>query len=185
MKASLRNVRISPKKVNLVAELVRTADVDQALATLEFTPKKAAKILYKVVASAKANAETNSKANASDLFIKEIKVSKGMTIKRFIPISRGRAHPINKFCSHIHVILADKNAEIQPATAKEVKEYIRYIADRRLLGLGMKAIFHSTENPLPWIDMQINAVEHTNFFENRATEYAKASTQGNWQDIFK
>ena len=76
-------------------------------------------------------------------------------------------------------------AEIPDLTAKEVKEYIRYIADRRLLGLGMKAIFHSTENPLPWIDMQVNAVEHTNFFENRATEYAKASTQGNWQDIFK
>ena len=70
-------------------------------------------------------------------------------------------------------------------TAKEVKEYIRYIADRRLLGLGMKNIFKSTDNPLPWIDMQVNAVEHTNFFENRATEYAKASTQGNWQDIFK
>ena len=70
-------------------------------------------------------------------------------------------------------------------TAKEVKEYIRYIADRRLLGLGLKAIFKSTVNPLPWIDMQVNAVEHTNFFENRATEYAKASTQGNWQDIFK
>ena len=70
-------------------------------------------------------------------------------------------------------------------TAREVKEYIRYIADRRLLGLGMKAIFKSTVNPLPWIDMQVNAVEHTNFFENRATEYAKASTQGNWQDVFK
>ena len=70
-------------------------------------------------------------------------------------------------------------------TAREVKEYIRYIADRRLLGLGMKAIFKSTVNPLPWIDMQVNAVEHTNFFENSATEYAKASTQGNWQDVFK
>ena len=122
MKASLRNVRISPKKVNLVAELVRTADLDQALATLEFTPKKAAKILYKVVASAKANAETNNNAKSEDLFIKEIKISKGMTIKRFIPISRGRAHPINKFCSHIHVILADKNSDIQPATAKEVAQ---------------------------------------------------------------
>ena len=76
-------------------------------------------------------------------------------------------------------------AEIPDLTAKEVKEYIRYIADRRLLGLGMKNIFNSSENPLPWIDMQVNAVEHTNFFENRATEYAKASTQGNWQDIFK
>ena len=76
-------------------------------------------------------------------------------------------------------------ADIPDLTAKEVKEYIRYIADIRLLGLGMKNIFNSSENPLPWIDMQVNAVEHTNFFENRATEYAKASTQGNWQDIFK
>ena len=79
-----------------------------------------------------------------------------------------------------------KDADIPDLTADEVKAYIRYIADRRLLGLGMKNIFHSSdENPLPWIDMQVNAVEHTNFFENRATEYAKASTQGNWQDIFK
>jgi ribonucleoside-diphosphate reductase beta chain len=77
-----------------------------------------------------------------------------------------------------------ENADIEGLTASEVKEYIRYIADRRLLGLGMKAIFHSTENPLPWLDQQINAVEHTNFFENRATEYAKSTTQGNWQDIF-
>ena len=77
-----------------------------------------------------------------------------------------------------------EDADIEGLTAEEVKEYIRYIADRRLLGLGMKAIFHSTENPLPWLDQQINAVEHANFFENRATEYAKASTQGNWQDIF-
>ena len=76
-------------------------------------------------------------------------------------------------------------ADIPDLTAKEVKEYIRYIADRRLLGLGMKNIFNSSENPLPWIDMQVNAVEHTNFFENRATEYARASTTGNWQDIFK
>jgi ribonucleoside-diphosphate reductase beta chain len=84
--------------------------------------------------------------------------------------------------SFIDVCFAD--ADIDGLTADEVKEYIRYIADRRLLGLGMKAIFHSTENPLPWLDQQINAVEHANFFENRATEYAKASTQGNWQDIF-
>ena len=84
--------------------------------------------------------------------------------------------------SFIDVCFAD--ADIDGLTADEVKEYIRYIADRRLLGLGMKAIFHSTENPLPWLDQQINAVEHTNFFENRATEYAKSTTQGNWQDIF-
>jgi len=74
---------------------------------------------------------------------------------------------------------------IEDLTPEEVKEYIRYIADRRLLGLGMKKIFSSTVNPLPWIDYMVNAVEHTNFFENRATEYARASTVGNWGDIFK
>jgi ribonucleoside-diphosphate reductase beta chain len=78
-----------------------------------------------------------------------------------------------------------EKAEIPDLTKEDVKEYIRFIAGRRLLGLGMKNIFHTKVNPLPWIDYQLNAVEHTNFFENRATEYAKASTQGNWQDIFK
>ena len=78
-----------------------------------------------------------------------------------------------------------ENAELADLTPEDVKEYIRYIAGRRLLGLGMKNIFHTKVNPLPWIDYQLNAVEHTNFFENRATEYAKASTTGNWQDIFK
>ena len=76
-------------------------------------------------------------------------------------------------------------AEIPDLKAEEVKEYIRYIADRRLLGLGLKGIFHSTENPLGWLDYMLNGVEHTNFFENRATEYAKGSTHGNWKDIFK
>jgi ribonucleoside-diphosphate reductase beta chain len=77
------------------------------------------------------------------------------------------------------------SCKVPELTACEVKEYIRYIADRRLLGLGLKKIFHSRSNPLPWLDYMLNAVEHTNFFENRATEYARASTTGNWQDIFK
>lgn len=81
--------------------------------------------------------------------------------------------------------LCFEGAEVPDLTAREVKEYIRYIADRRLLGLGLKKIFHSESNPLPWLDYMLNAVEHTNFFENRATEYARASTTGNWQDIFK
>ena len=81
--------------------------------------------------------------------------------------------------------LCFEGAEITGLTGEEVKEYIRYIADRRLLGLGMKKIFHSTENPLPWLDYMLNGVEHANFFENRATEYSRASTTGNWQDIFK
>ena len=81
--------------------------------------------------------------------------------------------------------LCFENAEVPELTSEEVKEYIRYIAVRRLLGLGMKKIFGSTSNPLTWLDYMLNGVEHTNFFENRATEYSKASTTGNWKDIFK
>jgi ribonucleoside-diphosphate reductase beta chain len=67
---------------------------------------------------------------------------------------------------------------------EEVKGYIRYIAGRRLNQLGLKNIFNVEKNPLPWVDAMINAVEHTNFFENRPTEYAKSATTGNWNDIF-
>lgn len=81
--------------------------------------------------------------------------------------------------------LCFEGAAVPDLTPEQVKTYIRYIADRRLLGLGMKKIFGSTENPLQWLDYILNGVEHTNFFENRATEYARASTTGNWQDVFK
>ena len=77
-----------------------------------------------------------------------------------------------------------EGASIPGLVPNDVKMYIRYIAGRRLNQLGLKNIFYVNENPLPWIDAMINAVEHTNFFENRPTEYAKASTTGNWEDIF-
>ena len=64
------------------------------------------------------------------------------------------------------------------------KKYIRYIADRRLIGLGMKGIFKVKRNPLPWVEEMINAPTHTNFFENRATDYAKGATQGDWGDVW-
>ncbi|MBI96245.1 50S ribosomal protein L22 [bacterium] len=123
MKAHLKNVRISPKKVNLVADLVRKMQVNQAISLLDYTPKKAARILRKLIASAAANAKNNNSKNVDTLSIAEIKVSKGLTIKRFNPISRGRAHPINKFCSHIHVILKEDVAEpTNTAKKAEVKE---------------------------------------------------------------
>ena len=59
-----------------------------------------------------------------------------------------------------------------------MKQYIRYIADRRLIQLGLDPLYHVERNPLPWLDDMLNAVEHTNFFENRATEYSRASTIG-------
>lgn len=73
---------------------------------------------------------------------------------------------------------------IQGLTAQEVKDYIRWTADRRLLQLKLQPMYRIEKNPLPWLDAILNGVEHTNFFENRATEYSKASTQGNWEDAF-
>jgi ribonucleoside-diphosphate reductase beta chain len=69
-------------------------------------------------------------------------------------------------------------------TAAEVKEYIRYIADRRLIAMGMKGIFKRKKNPLPWVEEMINSPIHTNFFENRATDYAKGSLSGTWDDVW-
>ena len=74
--------------------------------------------------------------------------------------------------------------EMQGLTKEDVKKYIRYIADRRLIGLGMKGIYKVKRNPLPWVEEMINAPTHTNFFENRATDYAKGAVQGNWREVW-
>jgi len=73
---------------------------------------------------------------------------------------------------------------VQGLTPDEVKQYIRHIADRRLLQLGLKPNYGVKENPLEWVDWVVNGVEHTNFFENRATEYAKGAMTGTWADAF-
>lgn len=73
---------------------------------------------------------------------------------------------------------------VQGLTSEEVKRYIRYIADRRLVQLGLHPIYKIEKNPLPWLDEILNGVEHTNFFENRVTEYTKAATQGTWEEAF-
>ena len=74
--------------------------------------------------------------------------------------------------------------EMQNLTSEEVKKYIRYIADRRLISLGLKGIFKVKKNPLPWVEEMINAPTHGNFFENRVTDYAKGALSGNWGDIW-
>ena len=80
--------------------------------------------------------------------------------------------------------LAFEFGNVEGLTAQEVKGYIRYIADRRLLQLDLQPIFHIEKNPLPWIDEMLNGLEHANFFESRATEYSRASTQGSWEEAF-
>ena len=81
--------------------------------------------------------------------------------------------------------LAFELGDVQGLTAPEVKQYIRFIADRRLQQLGLEPVYRIERNPLPWLDEMLNAIEHTNFFENRATEYSKASTTGSWEEAFE
>lgn len=80
--------------------------------------------------------------------------------------------------------LAFAAGEMQNLTPEDVKKYIRYICDRRLISLGLKGIFKVKKNPLPWVESMINAPTHTNFFENRATDYAKGAMSGDWGDVW-
>lgn len=73
---------------------------------------------------------------------------------------------------------------MEDLTEDDVKKYIRYICDRRLISLGMKGIFKVKKNPLPWVEEMINAPTHTNFFENRATDYAKGALSGSWEKVW-
>ncbi len=81
--------------------------------------------------------------------------------------------------------LAFELGSVDGLTGAEVKRYIRFIADRRLTQLGLQPIYRIERNPLPWLDDMMNGAEHTNFFENRATEYSKAATQGSWEEAFE
>jgi ribonucleoside-diphosphate reductase beta chain len=80
--------------------------------------------------------------------------------------------------------LAFQQGPIEGLTPQEIKEYIRWIGNRRLIQLGLEPIYKVDKNPLTWLDTMLNAVEHMNFFEGRATEYSKASTQGSWAEAF-
>jgi ribonucleoside-diphosphate reductase beta chain len=80
--------------------------------------------------------------------------------------------------------LAFSLGPMEDLTADDVKKYIRYITDRRLISLGLKGIMKVKKNPLPWVEEMINAPTHTNFFENRATDYAKGALSGTWEDVW-
>ena len=80
--------------------------------------------------------------------------------------------------------LAFDMGEMTRLTKEDVKQYIRYIADRRLISLGLKGIFKVKKNPLPWVEEMVNSPVHGNFFENRVTDYAKGALSGNWDDVW-
>jgi glutaredoxin len=80
--------------------------------------------------------------------------------------------------------LAFEMGEMKDLTAADVKLYIRYIADRRLIALGLKGIFKIKKNPLPWVEQMIDSVTHGNFFEQKVFEYSKGATEGDWDDVW-
>jgi large subunit ribosomal protein L22 len=107
-KAVARYVRIAPRKVRLVIDLIRGKQVGEAIAILKHTPKAASPVVEKVLLSAVANAEHNYEMNPDNLVIDKVVCDEGPTIKRFRPRAMGRASRINKRTSHITVVLSEK-----------------------------------------------------------------------------
>lgn len=107
-KAYLRNLRITPRKVKIVLDLVRNKPVGTAIAILENTPKAASLPVLKLIKSAMANAENNHNMDVSKLYVKTCFVDPAKTLKRMMPRARGSADRILKRSSHITVILAEK-----------------------------------------------------------------------------
>lgn len=108
--AKAQSIKISPRKVRLVADVIRSQTPAKALVTLQNVRQRAAYTLMKTLKSAMANAQNNNKADVANLIIKEIQVTEGTAQKRFHPSSRGRVHPYKKRTSHITITLEEKGA---------------------------------------------------------------------------
>lgn len=127
-KAQLRSLRMSPQKVRLVADLVRGMRASDALVQLKFSPKRAAKPLYKLVESAIANASHNHQLDTSSLMISTIFVNEGSMLKRWMPRAMGRATPLRKRSSHITLVLvgtrADKSAPTPSVSEVDITDTV-------------------------------------------------------------
>jgi large subunit ribosomal protein L22 len=120
MKAYLKNYRQAPRKVRLVAGLVKGKSVEQAIPMLDFLAKRAGFPIKKLLLSAVANA-TQMGIEKENLFIKELRVDKGIVMKRMMPAAMGTGHRINKRTSHVTLVLAEKVVKKEKTKAKEVK----------------------------------------------------------------
>jgi large subunit ribosomal protein L22 len=108
IKAQLSYLRKSARKVRLAADLIRGKSLKEAKENLKFAAKNSAEVLEKLLRSAEANAKNNSGIKPEKLFVKEIKINEGPTLKRFMPRAFGRAYQIRKRTSHILLTLAEK-----------------------------------------------------------------------------
>ncbi len=124
MKAILRSARIAPKKANLIARLVRGMGVEEANTLLEKTHKKAARMVEELVKSAMANASHNDRQDVSQLMIKQIFVTQGQSLRRGVPMARGRMRPMRKFMSHIRLELGVVTPD-KPKSSKNGSNAVR------------------------------------------------------------
>ena len=108
VKAQAKTVRIAPRKVRLVIDLIRGKNAEEAAAILKFTPNHASVAVEKVLKSAVNNATNNHELDASKLYVKECYVDEGVTLKRFRPRAKGSAAQILKRTSHITVVVAER-----------------------------------------------------------------------------
>lgn len=107
-RAIAKHIRIAPRKVRIVVDLIRGKNVDEAFAILKYTPKAASEVVLKVLNSAVANAEHNYDMNADKLYISQALVDQGPTMKRIHPRSRGQAFKILKRSSHITLVVKER-----------------------------------------------------------------------------
>jgi large subunit ribosomal protein L22 len=107
-KAIVRNVRMTPRKMKLLCDLIRGKDAYTAMAIVENTPKAASEVMSKLLKSAMANAENNFNMDGEELYVKEAHVAPGPVMKRVMPRAQGRAFRILKRTSHVTVVLAEK-----------------------------------------------------------------------------
>ncbi|PWB38425.1 MAG: 50S ribosomal protein L22 [Parcubacteria group bacterium] len=119
-KAKLKNIGLSPKKIRLVADVIRGQAVPQALARLQVVFKRSAPIVAKLLNSAVANAQNKFDVKAEDLFVKSIIVNKSVDLKRWKPAAFGTAHPFRKHTAHVEIVVASK--EGAAVTVKEKTE---------------------------------------------------------------
>ena len=108
VKASIKFLRIAPRKVRLVADLVRGKNVNEAIQTLSFVDKRSAPVLKKLLQSAVANADQKKTIDLDTLYVKHLSVDQGPTLKRFMPRAQGRASEIRKKTSHVNLVLDEK-----------------------------------------------------------------------------
>lgn len=107
-KAIAKNIRIAPRKIRIVVDLIRGKSIGEAFAILKFTPKVGADVVEKVLKSAVANAEHNFDMNVDDLYVSEVFVDQGPTLKRIHPRFRGQAFKILKRSSHVTVVVKER-----------------------------------------------------------------------------